>query len=62
MSESWESASPCRNVCKLNDEGVCLGCYRTLGEIAIWSSASSEERRLILERVREREEARRKST
>ncbi|MBW6522855.1 DUF1289 domain-containing protein [Sphingomonas sp. RHCKR47] len=31
--------------------GLCLGCYRTLGEIGDWSSASADEKRAILARV-----------
>ncbi len=33
--------SPCINLCKMDDEDLyCLGCHRTLEEIAIWSSLS----------------------
>ena len=47
--------SPCIRMCCLDDEDVCLGCYRTLTEICGWSAASDEERLEILERCRERE-------
>jgi len=28
--------SPCINVCSIGPNGWCLGCYRTLNEIAGW--------------------------
>ena len=28
--------SPCINVCSIGPDGWCLGCYRTLPEIAAW--------------------------
>jgi predicted Fe-S protein YdhL (DUF1289 family) len=39
------------------DKGLCLGCYRTIDEIAGWSAASDEEKTAILKRVAERAEA-----
>ena len=30
--------SPCKNICTIDKKtGLCLGCYRTLEEIALWS-------------------------
>ncbi|MDX5357274.1 MAG: DUF1289 domain-containing protein [Rhodobacterales bacterium] len=41
--------SPCVNVCQLDPAGeVCLGCQRTLDEIARWSQMTPEERRRIM--------------
>ncbi|MEH3046572.1 DUF1289 domain-containing protein [Sphingomonas adhaesiva] len=53
--------SPCDLVCTMDAvTGYCLGCYRTIGEIAGWSSADHEEKNAILSRVaRRREEAER---
>lgn len=28
--------SPCINICSIGPKGWCLGCYRTLNEIAGW--------------------------
>ena len=47
-----ELASPCVNICKVEDD-VCIGCGRTLEEIAHWTSMSNEERKEINERVKE---------
>jgi uncharacterized protein len=40
--------SPCINICRLNAQGLCIGCHRTLGEIAEWSQASDARRVEIL--------------
>jgi len=42
--------SPCVNVCKVEDK-VCIGCGRTLEEIAHWTSLTNEERQEINERL-----------
>ncbi len=42
-------ASPCTLVCTIDDgTGLCIGCARTLGEIARWSVIDDYERRAIL--------------
>lgn len=46
--------SPCTAVCTLDADDVCLGCYRTAGEIMWWSQMSDEAKREVLEKVKER--------
>ena len=46
-------ASPCVNICKM-EEGVCIGCFRNLHEIACWAEASDDDKRLILAAVAQR--------
>jgi uncharacterized protein len=44
--------SPCIKVCVLDEvRGYCIGCGRSLGEIAAWSSATEEEKREIVARA-----------
>ena len=45
--------SPCVNICTM-DDGLCVGCRRTLDEIANWMTASDEEKRAILEAIKRR--------
>lgn len=53
-------ASPCLGVCRMDPvNGLCLGCRRTLDEIAAWGSATDEEKREILARLRARTAGRR---
>jgi len=41
--------SPCVNICLLDEKtGLCLGCGRTMQEIASWASMSDVERRAIM--------------
>jgi len=48
-------ASPCISVCKMDDAGgFCLGCFRTIEEIALWSRAPDEQRLKILVAVERR--------
>ncbi|WP_324595606.1 DUF1289 domain-containing protein [Accumulibacter sp.] len=48
-------ASPCINVCRMDDQtGFCLGCFRTIEEIAAWSAAADAQRAHILLAVERR--------
>ena len=41
--------TPCVKVCFMDDEsGLCLGCFRTSGEIAGWSAYPDAERARIM--------------
>ena len=40
--------SPCINVCVLDADGYCRGCYRTIDEIAGWRSFCAAEQRAVL--------------
>lgn len=42
-------ATPCLKVCIVDGEsGLCLGCYRTLAEVAAWARFSDAERDEIM--------------
>lgn len=48
-------ASPCINVCRMDEKaGFCVGCFRTLEEIAFWGRASDALRARILQAVERR--------
>jgi predicted Fe-S protein YdhL (DUF1289 family) len=50
--------SPCIGICSLDPvERRCIGCLRTIEEIAAWPEASDDERLLIVQRLRERRRA-----
>jgi len=47
--------SPCISVCRMDAAtGLCEGCFRTLDEIAGWSSASEDDKRAIWNRLLQR--------
>ena len=48
-------ASPCTSVCRMDEAtGWCLGCLRTIDEIARWSRLDDAARREVLGRLDER--------
>ena len=50
--EIWERRevdSPCIKICVIHpEERICVGCYRSIEEIATWSRLSPAERRAIM--------------
>ena len=43
------AASPCVKVCVIDQRsGLCVGCKRTLGEIAAWGSMDDAARRAVM--------------
>jgi predicted Fe-S protein YdhL (DUF1289 family) len=50
--------SPCIRICTLDRDGICLGCHRSIDEIARWSSMSVTEREQVLEAVEQRRRTR----
>jgi len=47
--------SPCANICRLDQsQRLCVGCFRSLAEIAAWGRASDEERLEILKQCQDR--------
>ena len=42
--------TPCVSVCRL-ENNICVGCSRTLDEIAKWSKMTDEERMVIMKRL-----------
>jgi predicted Fe-S protein YdhL (DUF1289 family) len=43
--------SPCLNICSLDEQGVCRGCYRSLDEIAGWTGMTASEQWAAVERA-----------
>ena len=50
-------ASPCVNICALDDDDLCTGCQRSVAEITRWSRMSNVERREVLVLCHERAKA-----
>ena len=50
--------SPCINVCRIDAaSGVCVGCLRTIDEIAAWSTFDDAQRRDVWTRIAARARA-----
>ncbi|UVL20340.1 DUF1289 domain-containing protein [Pseudomonas sp. B21-023] len=54
MSDERPVASPCVNVCALDEQDICTGCQRTVSEITRWGRMDNAERREVLQRCHER--------
>jgi predicted Fe-S protein YdhL (DUF1289 family) len=48
--------SPCNNICQLNDNKVCIGCFRTINEIANWTKYTDREKKNIIEQIEKRKD------
>jgi len=46
--------SPCTKICTLDSAGVCVGCLRTVPEIASWASMTGAEQWQLLAVLEER--------
>ena len=48
--------SPCVHICCLDEQDVCLGCYRSCDEICKWGAMNNEERKNVMKKVAQREQ------
>jgi predicted Fe-S protein YdhL (DUF1289 family) len=56
MNTDFPLTSPCVGVCQINAQTkFCLGCWRTLREVAHWSRYDDDEKRAVLGALRERQ-------
>ena len=49
--------SPCVNICALDENDICVGCYRSGDEISAWGKLTNDQRQEVLIKVAERERA-----
>ena len=47
-------ASPCVRTCQLNDQDMCMGCFRMINEIAGWNQFTEEAKADVIEACRTR--------
>ena len=46
--------SPCVNICALDEQDICVGCYRSAAEITAWTSLGEEGKREVVRRAEQR--------
>ncbi|HET8553787.1 MAG TPA: DUF1289 domain-containing protein [Rhodanobacteraceae bacterium] len=51
FADSTQLLTPCVGICRLDAAGLCLGCRRTMDEIARWSRMSDSERLRLMRDV-----------
>jgi predicted Fe-S protein YdhL (DUF1289 family) len=49
--------SPCERNCCLDDDLICVGCFRSIEEIKEWGLVDDSRRRVILQNARQRRDA-----
>ena len=54
--------SPCVRNCCLDNNDICIGCFRSLAEITQWTLVDEEKRRFFLRNAQERKEQMRART
>jgi predicted Fe-S protein YdhL (DUF1289 family) len=52
--KSQPVASPCIDICVLDENDICQGCYRSAREIGEWSSLDNPGRKAVVEQARRR--------
>ncbi|MDN5874311.1 MAG: DUF1289 domain-containing protein [Sinobacteraceae bacterium] len=43
--------SPCVGICRIGEDGLCVGCRRNLDEIGAWNGMSDAQRRQWIREV-----------
>lgn len=51
-----EVASPCVRNCCLNEQDVCLGCFRNIDEIMAWSKLNVAAKKEVLSQCQQRQQ------
>ena len=54
MNSKSQIPSPCISICAMNDDDVCMGCYRTDKEIREWMLMDDTEKQAVLAKLFER--------
>jgi len=49
--------SPCIRICCLDDNDICLGCFRSLAEITQWTQVDEQTRQDFLNNANHRQQA-----
>lgn len=47
--------SPCINICHLDNNDICVGCFRSSEEITTWKDLNNEAHKQILAKAHKRE-------
>ncbi|MGI2170527.1 DUF1289 domain-containing protein [Shewanella sp. MF05960] len=48
--------SPCVARCGLNADDYCMGCFRHIDEIVIWSQATDQQKQQIVDKLNDRKQ------
>ncbi len=54
MDNGSNVESPCVRNCCLDQNDICLGCFRSISEIIAWGESSQDQRKVILANANKR--------
>lgn len=54
LNQGNEIESPCVRNCCLNDDDICLGCFRHMNEIMAWRQLDETTKKTIINQCQER--------
>lgn len=55
ISDPDQPASPCTGICRMDEKmKLCIGCLRSMEEIAQWSATSESGKHAIWQAIRQR--------
>ncbi|MHC5212544.1 MAG: DUF1289 domain-containing protein [Planctomycetota bacterium] len=57
-TDASDVPSPCTGDCRLDGEGICADCHRTLDEIAAWGGLSAVDKQAVVEAATRRARSR----
>lgn len=57
LPQAGTVASPCRSLCKLDEDQVCTGCGRTIDDIRSWRAMDDTARLACIARAQSRRAA-----
>lgn len=50
----YDIDKPCIRKCCLNEDDICLGCFRTYNDMLVWRKASTQDKKEMLQQAEER--------
>ena len=54
MTNPQPILSPCVSICALNEDDICIGCFRSADEIMRWRKMDEEQKRQVYKNIAER--------
>ena len=48
QGELFDIPNPCRRICKMNNKGYCIGCFRSRNERLYWNEFTPFQKQLIV--------------
>lgn len=46
--------SPCISICRLDNNDVCIGCFRSVDEIRKWYESTNDEKKQFIKNIEQR--------